>query len=1156
MRLRKKAVATAALGFFACVVPLHGQGLTGQISGTVSDSSGAAIARAEVGLANRLTGQVRSTRTSDDGHFVFAELLPGTFSLTITADGFKKFEQKDVVLSATERLTLPPIALEVGQLTETVSVTAETARVQTESAERSGLISSREMQELPLKGRDYMGMAKLLPGITDTANREYPVANNLVGINVNGTRAGSIALNIDGVTNLDTGSDIGPNHVAPSMDAISEMKVLLSNYQAEYGRSSGGTINVVIKNGTHDFHGGAYYFFRNEALNANEFFNNRNGQPRPRYRFNYPGYFLGGPVLFPHSKFNHNRDKLFFFWSQEFLPLTVPSNISNQTFPTALERQGDFSKSFDQSGKLVPITDPLSRTVFPGNIVPANRIDHNGQKLLSVFPLPNAAGPGGTYNWTGQSINNQPRRDSILRLDYNIASTTQFYVRLIQDYQSVQGFFGLTNALGGSNLWPQLPIKYDINAGGLVATLIHTFSATRVNEFTFGVNRGQQQVAALSQTELDAMTRSKIGLNLPQFFPQANPLGLIPNATFAGVTNAAPLNIEQRFPFFGTNNIWSYSDNFSNIIGPHNIKAGIYIEHSARNSARSTSFNGTFSFNRDANNPLDTNYPYSNAILGVVDTYTESNAHPASRGRFSNVEWFVQDTWKAARRLTIDAGVRLYWMQPTISANQDMTAFDLATYSSSKQPPLIQPYIDPGTKQRVGRDPVTGQLLPAVAIGSFSGAAGTPFQGMKLYHESIVNTPPIKVGPRIGLAWDVFGDGKTAVRTGFGIFYDRFPDDQVNQLTVSPPLVTTSTANYTTISNLMATPLSQSPAAVIGIQRDFSPPAVYNWSFGIQQNIGFGTLLDIAYVGNVQRHLLDSRNLNALPYGTNFLPSSIDPTVAGNKPLPANFLRPIPGYQDISYLEFAGIGNYNALQVQATKRFSRDFTYHLVYSWSKALDLVDTNSADVNPVLNYRSRNYGRAAFDRHQSFIMNYVYSLPAVSRHWNSRFSRVAFDGWEISGITSFITGAPAAISYALTTATDLTGATGAGIDTRVVLIGDVNAPAPAGQKFNVNAVKPPTPAYSVNGIGNASKSPITAGGINNWDLSLFKNFRLGQNEARRLQFRFETYNTFNHTQFSTVDTAARFDPAANQVNTDLGYYTAAGLGRRLALGVKLYF
>ena len=419
-----------------------------------------------------------------------------------------------------------------------------------------------------------------------------------------------------------------------------------------------------------------------------------------------------------------------------------------------------------------------------------------------------------------------------------------------------------------------------------------------------------------------------------------------------------------------------------------------------------------------------------------------------------------------------------------------------------------------------------------------------------------MNAPGIQPAPRLGFAWDVFGNGKTALRTGFGMFFDRTTDDLLAlRFVSSPPLVTTATANYTTISNLLAAPISLSPANVVTIQRDYTPPAVYNWSFGIQQNIGFGTLLDLAYVGNTQKHLVITRDLNAVPYGTNFLPTSIDPTVSGNTPLPANFLRSRAGFGSIDYSQFAGFANYHSFQVQLTRRFARRLTYNAAYTWSKALDLVDGATA-VNPVLNYRMRSYGLAGFDRRHSLMINYIYSLPDISSRWDNLFSRIALNGWQISGVSSFITGAPSGIGYSLSYAADLTGGSGSGLDSRVVRADNPNAPAPAGQRFNVAAIKPPTPAYSVNGIGNAAKTLFTLPGINNWDISLFKNFRLGAKEERRLQFRFETYNTFNHTQFSGVDTAGRFDATGRQINTNLGYYTSSQLARRVALGLKLYF
>lgn len=1142
-------VRSLLLAAVAASYALFAQGLTGNLSGSVADPSGSAIPGAEITLTNIATNQVRTAQSDTNGDFVFTQLLPSTYKIQVSSKGFKRYEQTDIVLTATERLVLKRVELQIGEMTQTVEVTAETARLQTQSAERSGLISLEQTQNVPLKGRDYLGLVKLLPGVIDTANRNAPGWNNLGGITINGNRGGTINLTLDGISSLDTGSMGGP-YLAPSLDAVAEVKVLLTNYQAEYGRSSGGTINTVIKSGTKEFHGGAYYFLRNEALNANEFFRNRDGLRRPQYRFNYPGYFIGGPV--PMGSFNKNRDKLFFFWSQEFLPRKYPSSLQRRTFPTALQRNGDFSQTFDTNRTLIPIWDPLNNRVpFPGNVVPQNRIDRNGQALLNIFPQPNAVDPTFNFNALIQAPITQPRRDSILRVDYNIGPKTMFYWRGINDYEAYKGDFDFVLA---SSSWAQLPINYQIRSAGMVSTLIHTFNATTVNEFTFGVNRALQTVDPLSQEGLDRNTRSKVTPNLPQFFPQANARNLIPQANFGGVPNAGVLNIEQRFPFFGTNNIWNWSNNLSKVWNEHNFKVGIYVEKTTRNAARGSAFNGTFNFNRDVNNPFDTNYAYSNALLGSVQSYTEANNKPDGHARYFNIEWFVQDTWKVTRRFTLDAGVRFYLIHPTYSAGDQLAAFDLAAYDRTKQPQLIRPFRN-AAGQRVGLDPVTGREVSPASIGQFADGVA-PFQGMQVFNESIQNRPPIQVAPRLGFAYDVFGNSKTAVRGGVGIFYDRFNDDQVLIHRELPPNTVTRTAFNTTIADLLRSPFRVSPAGVTSIQRDFQPPTVYNWSFGIQQNVGFGTVLDVAYVGNVGRHLLQRRSLNALPYGTRFLPSSIDSTTGS--PLPDNFLRPLPGYADIQYIEMAGTSNYHSMQTQINKRFSKGLQFGASWTWSKAMTIVNGNNDAVNPYLDYRMRNYGRASFDRTHNFVFNYLYDIPNLSeKAGKNMVVKALFDNWQLSGVTSFTSGAPLGIGYSLVNAVDLVGASGAGIDSRVNLLKSPIIPKSERtpqRHFDTTAFAPPTRAEF--GIGNAPKDVLRGPGINNFDVTMIKNIPVGKSDAQRLQLRFEFYNFFNHASFQGVDTTARFDAQNRQVSGTFGQYTSTLDARRIVLGAKFYF
>jgi Carboxypeptidase regulatory-like domain/TonB-dependent Receptor Plug Domain len=1152
-----RIVLAAALlaALTASVGTLNAQGLTGQIAGTITDSGGGVMPGVTVTLTNAGTKATRDAVTGADGRFVFPDLLAGTYDLKASLSGFKTYEQTGIVLSSTERVGLRAITLEVGGLTETVSVHAESVKVQTTTGERSGLITRQQIEDTGIKGRDFMGVLKTLPGVVDTSGRDAPGWGSVGGMTINGRS--SFNFSYDGVTNKDTGSNSG-NYSAPGLDSIGEIRVQTSNFQAEYGRSSGATITVVTKSGTRDWHGSAAYYKRNEDFNANEWARNRQGLPKPIYRYDNTAYTIGGPVLIPTTNFNRNRDKLFFFWSQDLLPRTDPGTLNTRTMPTALERQGDFSQSVDSTGRLIFIRDPqLSGTCnvvtggpacFPGNIIPSNRIDLVGQSMLKLMPLPNASDPTGTrqYNYTYQTALERPRTDQVGRIDWNVAKDTTFYTRLQFGTEAYKG--GIYTTLGSTGGWPQFPIDYEIPTFGVVNTLLHTFSSTTFSEFTFGMNHSHQSVDALTPNDLAQNQRANVLNSLPQFFPSANPLNVVPNASFAGTNappNVAAIGVQNRFYFDASNDIYNGSANVTKVKGKHNLKTGIFMEHTLRPATRASSFNGTFSFNGDNANPFNTNYGFANALTGAVAQYTESNASPRANGRFTNVEFFAQDNWRLAPRFTIDGGVRFYYIGPTLSKGQQVANFVPSQWSASKAPQLYQPAIVNGV--RVAQNPITGETLLPVFIGRIVPNSGDVNNGMVVTNEKIWPSSGVLPAPRVGFAWDVNGDGKTAVRGGFGVFYDRYQDDEVLQGIEQPPLLDTRTTNYTTIAALFASPLTQTPQNVRSLAEN-KTPTVYNWSIGLQRSLPFNLVGDIAYVGNAARNQLVSRELNGLTYGSTFLPQYLDPT-NGNQPLPNDLIRPYRGYGSITQREFTGYGDYHAIQVSANRRSSARLTYGVAYTGSISKNLGGT----VDPFIQDNVlRNYTLNG-SRPHNFTINYSYRFPNAGDKWNNVITKAVLDGWQVSGITSILSGPHQGFSVSLTGVSNVTGAVGAP-GGRVDMVCDPNLPRGERtllRQFKTECIARPG---DPNRLGNAIGDEYIAPGYINHDISIFKN--VSMRSSRVLQFRAELYNAFNSMQVSTVNTGATFDANGTQTNAAFGQVTAARDSRRIQLAIRFTF
>jgi hypothetical protein len=1142
---------TFALGCTLLLLSLSsaiGQIVTGSIAGTVTDSSGAVVAGADVTLLRPATGMVRTTTGDDGGNFQFGGLEPGDYTVRAGKRGFKMIEQSGVVLTTGQRLSVGGLVLEVGAVSETITVTASAATVQIVGADRGDLVDSRQIEDLMVRGRNVTDLIQLVPGVVmDSTNDDIGGSANFY---VQGSRSTSNNVTVDGVAMTDMGNGSQYKMVV-SQSAVAEVRVLISNYQAEYGRMSGSNIQIVTKSGARAFHGEASYFKRHEQFNANNFFNNRLGLEPGRYRYNTLTYSIGGPLYIP-GKFNRNRDKLFFFWQQEYWP-THNSSSGRVTVPTAAERIGDFSKSIDINNRAITVRDPFNnRTPFPGNIVPASQINPNGQALLNMFPLPNyldRSVSGGQYNFVFVSNNDLPKLAQTFKLDYNLNASNILTGTILYYREDQTGTNGVTTA---SANWPQMRKTWSSHPKSLSTRYTRVISPSLLNEFGFSV-LSQPAWNSASDDAINSNLRSTVGFKAGQLFPGANPLGIVPDASFGGVTGAANIVTEGRFPLYNAYYLVGWSDNLTWSRGNHTIKAGAYAEWFYRHQKKAVNFNGAFTFATNANNPLDAGYAYGNAITGVFNSYTESSNAGWMKVNTHSLETFVQDTWRPLKRLTFDYGMRLYWISPITEQAGGMTSFVPGRYDPKQPMQLIRPAMVGG--KRAGVHPVTGEVYPDAAIGAIAPGAGQLYNGMVVaaqnpdYPQGMVNPSGLRLGPRFGFVYNLTSKASTIVRGGLGVFYDRYRTEIfANNFIGLPPLVSTPIVNYGQISQLLTSAGLIYPTAVNAADPKGNLPRIMNFSFSIQRTLWGGIVLDTGYAGSLGRRLFWRRDLNVIPLGANFLPQNQDPTVAG-RPLNANFERPIPGYTTILQSEPAGSSNYHSLQVSARRRFARHYQFGAAWTWSKTLDYNDADGDQVSTLVPVRVWNYGLASFDRTHVLALNYLMDVPKIPT--SNRMGKTLLHGWQLSGITRFVSGQPLGVGFSSTSGIDYTGTSS--ISARIVVLGNPILPK-SERSFSNNfrtAVFAPPAAGTV---GTAARTIIRGPGINNWDLAIFKNFRMW--ERLRLQFRAEAYNVFNHTQFSGLDTTARFDATGAQINARLSEFTAARTPRQLQMALRLTF
>ncbi len=1125
------------------------------ISGILTDPSGAGIPGASPTLTNQDTGVVLTTAKSDSsGSFAFPSVpAPGTYSFSVQVPGFSRLEQKDIVVTGGERRALGTLALAVGNASESVTVEAGATPVQTGSAERSGDLDRHEIQALLARGLNYGGLLRSLPGISGGADPNGPGGNTTEYAAINGTRASATIPSIDGVNAADPSSQ-GQLFGAAATDSLTEINVKTSNYQAEYGGTAGAVINLVTRSGGKQFHGDVYAYLRNEDLNANDYFNNLNHVAKPTYRYAIGGGSIGGPVYIP-GKFNTSRNRVFFFFNDQYAYQGIPGTLQQLTMPTALERTGNFSQSVTVGGALIPVNAPGVKTPYPGNIVPPSQISPLGASLLSVLPLPNfnnRAVSGGNYNFLYQNTPDTRREEYTYRLDFQLTDKIRMYGRNNQINNSQTGYS--IGVLPGPP-WGLVEGFYKSRSETPSMNVVYTITPTLINETTFGINHWDEPGGPLNATQLAKAQRSTYGLQgLGQWFPAANAYNYLPIMGFSDVPNAGGFSYDSRTPIDGATTIFTISDNLTKVWGKHTIKGGLVITRSRSwKGNQGSAFSGNFAFGKDVNNPLDTGYGYSNALQGVYDTYTESSARPGADYRSGAFEEYVQDSWRVSKRLTLEFGLRLTSWIPWHQRSNVQSGFDPATWNAAMASVLYAPGLN-STGQRVAINPVNGAQLPAVYVGAIVPGVGSILNGIIQagapgVPEGLTKVQRITPGPRFGFAYDVFGDGKTALRGGFGI--SVLPQTQINtNLQNQPPNNYTPKTYYGTLTSFLNTAGTLFPSNVQGT--DWSQLAQsYNFSLGAQREVGFATVVDVAFVGNLGRHLLQTQNLNTLPYGARFLASSQDPTTG--KPLSDSFLAPYVGLGTITFGEPVGTSSYYALQTQANRRFSHGLEFKANWTWSKSMDY---GSGDNSILPIYASRkliSYGESSFDR--TFITNlaWLYELPG-SRYLKNPILSTMLGHWNVSGTTTFASGAPAGVTFSTVAGTDLIGGGGTTGDVQRI---DISANPQLGygvrnahQWFNTSVFSLPPLGY----IGNAGRDVYRGPGQNQWDLAAFKNFVV--REKATLQLRGEFYNAFNHAQWSTVNSAAQFNAAGQQVNALFGQVTADRGPRVIQFALRISF
>lgn len=1118
----------ALLLLFLSVAIAQAQFDTGQIAGYVRDASDAVIVGATVTVTNAGNGEQRQSSTNANGYYAFPNLPVGTYSVSAELTGFKRTVQTGIVLDSASKLNID-LALTVGAVSESVEVTASTTQVQTESAQVGRVVDTKQIQELTLNGRNPIYLALLKPGVAGGAIGTFdPDSVSNGGFNINGGRSDEYVVMVDGAVATRTRSS-GSMLGAQDVDTVQEVQILTANYNAEYGRSSGGQIRFVTKSGTLRFHGDLVENFRNSAMDANTWTRNhspntaQSSAPDP-FRFNQYGWDIGGPVFIPKVTKRENT-KLFFFWAEEWIKRRE-GNTATGTVPTLAMRNGDLSELLNPSnpffGKRVVVNDPITGKPFDNNIIPKERISHNGQALLNAYPLPTPGFQQGTSNYIVTYPHFSDTRKDTVKVDFMVSDKHRLSFRGTHIPWTFDGPFEGTLGLFQSS-WSR-PNRT------AALSLTSTLSPTLINELTISGNSDGLGSIYANPACGPRCNRSTYGINYPFIYPGTKWFAeKIPSITITGLTTI------DNGPYPGTWSgfVYNLANNVTKIVANHTIKAGIVIEHSGQNdhiqfttaSAPATiNENGSFRF-------LDGSFTgagIGNALLGSFSDYSELGGKPSTPWVATAFDWFVQDSWKATKKLTIEYGVRHSIWPPWHSRWGSLAEFLPAFYDPSKAAVLNRSggYI-------VSGDPYNGIVLPGCGVPDEEGGRFPVLHSgefTRLYHclpEGLAETHYKVFQPRLGVAYAL--TPKTALRAGVGMFANRTAINRDTALGGNAPFQPQTTViNGNADAPAGATP-RLFPFTLTSQDPVFKIPTAWNWNATFQRDVGWGTTVEVGYVGRRGIHNQRKRNINQLAPGT----------IQANPGANVNALRPFLGLGILGLAENSGLSRYNGLQLSVERRFAAGFQFGVAYTYSRSYD----NSSSLTDVLPnaYDDRAYwGLSDFDRTHVFILNSIYDIPLLNG--SSTWTRRLLGNWELSAVYQAQSGTP----FSVRNNVDYAGV-GAGSGNQFWnLVGDPHLEPSA---FTDSAVWFNKAAFAVPAAGTFEVQPrntLRNPGFWNIDGGLRKNFPTY--EQQMLQLRFEVFNVLNHPNWGGAN--------ATPTSGSFGLVTSKSGNRAIQLALKYIF